>query len=121
MPARHVSVPLQTFASAHDVPLATGECWQPVAGLQLSLLHGFPSSQSGAVPGMQVPDVHVSTPLQSLLSAHEVPFGTGECRQPAKASHVSAVHALPSLQLSGVPLVHVPAWHTSAPSHALPS
>ena len=33
----------------------------------------------------------------------------------------SVVHALPSLQLSGVPAVHVPLWQVSFPLHTVAS
>ena len=35
---------------------ATGLCVHPLLGSQPSTVHGLPSSQSGAVPGTQVPD-----------------------------------------------------------------
>ena len=50
-----------------------------------------------------------------------VPFGTGVLVQPVAGSHESAVHGLESLQTSGVPGVHTPPWHISAPLQALPS
>jgi len=59
--------------------------------------------------------------LHGLPSAQEPPFGTPVCRHPATASQVSVVQASLSLQLSGVPVVHVPAWHVSRPLQTLPS
>src|SRR5207249_1692803 len=54
-------------------------------------------------------------------SLHELPLGSAACWQPAIESQVSVVQGLLSLQLSGVPVVHVPARQVSAPLHALPS
>jgi hypothetical protein len=88
-----------------------------VTGLQVSAVHGFPSSQLSAVPPAQTPPWHVSAPLQTFVSAHDVPSNAGVCWQPVCASHVSVVHALPSSQSSGAPGVHAPPWHVSAPSH----
>jgi len=50
VPAWHVSVPLQKLPSGHGAPSARGVCWQPVAGVQVSRVHGLPSSHGpGAV------------------------------------------------------------------------
>jgi hypothetical protein len=121
LPLWQVSAPLQTVASAHDVPFATGGFWQPATGSQLSLVHGLPSVQLGAVPGVHVPDWQVSAPLQTLASAHDVPFVTLACWQPATGSQLSVVHGLPSLQLRAVPAVQMPAWQVSAPLQTVPS
>jgi hypothetical protein len=77
--------------------------------------------QSSGVPAVHVPPWQVSFPLHTVASAHEVPFATAMFRQPSAASQLSVVQALPSLQLSGVPAAHVPAWHVSAPLHTVPS
>jgi hypothetical protein len=70
----HVSAPLQTFPSEHDEPAGAGVWLTPVAGLQLSVVHGFPSSTTGGVPATQVPvALHVSAPLHALPSLHDVP------------------------------------------------
>jgi hypothetical protein len=70
----HVSAPLQTLPSEHDVPAATGEWWTPVAESQLSLVHGLPSSTVGGAPAVHAPlPLHVSAPLQALPSEHDVP------------------------------------------------
>src|SRR2546426_941564 len=104
-PAWHVSAPLHTLPSLHEVPFATGECWQPCTGSQVSVVQGLPSLQLGSVPGVQTPAWHVSVPLHAFPSLHEAPFATAKCWQPATGSHVSVVQGLPSLQLSGVPAV----------------
>src|SRR6266446_9945030 len=120
-PVWHVSPPLHRFPSLHGVPSDAPPCWQPVMGSQVSMVHGFPSLQLGAMPCVQLPFWHVSLPLHTLASLHEVPFGTTVCLQPATGSHVSVVHGLASAQVSAVPAVHTPAWHVSVPLHALPS
>src|SRR5438093_98003 len=121
IPDRHVSAPLHTLPSLHEVAVATAGCWQPVTGSQMSVVHGFPSSQLRDDPAVQVPDRHVSAPLHTLPSLHEVPFASAVRRHPLSGSQVSVVHGLLSLQLSAVPAVQVPARHVSLPSHALPS
>jgi hypothetical protein len=46
---------------------------------------------------------------------------TGAATQPVAGLHESVVHRLPSLHTSAVPAAQEPAWHVSAPLHALPS
>jgi hypothetical protein len=53
--------------------------------------------------------------LQTVESAHAVPFATGVVVQPDAALQPSVVHTLPSLQTSGVPAEHAPLWQVSAP------
>jgi hypothetical protein len=108
VPDWQVSAPLHALLSEHDVPLATAVFTQPVAGLQESVVHGFPSLQFGAVPAVQLPDWQVSSPLQALPSEHEAPLATGVTWQPVTALHVSVVQGFESLQLSAVPAVQVP-------------
>jgi hypothetical protein len=121
VPLWHVSAPLQAFPSAHDVPFATTVTVQPVAGTQLSVVQGLPSLQTSAEPAVQVPAWQVSVPLQRLVSAQEVPLVTFVCVQPVAGTQLSVVQTLLSLQLGGVPAVHVPLWHVSAPLQAFPS
>src|SRR5437870_2438104 len=121
IPDRHVSAPLHTLPSLHEVPLATAGCRQPVTGSQVSVVHGFPSSQLRDDPAVQIPDRHVSAPLHTLPSLHEVPLASAVCRHPLTGSQVSVVHGLLSLQLSPVPARQMPAWQVSAPLHTLPS
>src|SRR2546427_613246 len=121
IPDRHVSAPLHTFPSLHEVPLTTAGCRQPVTGSQVSVVHGFPSSQLSAVPEVHTPDRHVSAPSQTLPSLHGVPFTTGTFRQPVAGSQLSVVQALLSLQPRGVPPVHTPAWQVSTPLQRSPS
>jgi hypothetical protein len=109
VPAWQASLPLQRLPSSHGVPLATGAVWQPVAGLQLSVVQTLPSLQVRGVPAVQVAAWQVSAPLQRLLSLHGVPLVTGIVWQPVAGLQLSVVHTLPSLQVRGVPAVQVPA------------
>jgi hypothetical protein len=68
---------LQTLESAQEVPLTTGVFWQPLDGLQLSVVHTLPSVQLSGVPVVQAPFWQVSAPLQAVASAQEVPLSTG--------------------------------------------
>src|SRR5262249_58581762 len=63
----------------------------------------------------------VSAALRLLVSAQEVPSRRGVFWQPKAGSQVSVVQTFESLQLSGVPAVHVLLWQVSAPLHTLPS
>jgi hypothetical protein len=76
--ALHVSAPLHTLASLHDVPAATGVWVTPLDALHASVVHGLPSSTVGGVPAVHAAEaLHVSAPLQALPSPHEVPAATG--------------------------------------------
>lgn len=78
--ALQVSAPLQKFPSAQVTPAATGSWRTPVAGLQLSVVHGLPSSTVGGVPAAQDADaLQVSEPLQRFPSEQAVPGVTGVC------------------------------------------
>jgi hypothetical protein len=114
-PAWQVSSPLQRSPSVHGVPFATGVLEHPKMGSQLSVVQTLPSSQSSGVPAVQAPAWQVSSPLQTSPSAHGVPLSTGVLAQPATGSQLSLVQPLPSLQLSGVPAVQVPARQVSSP------
>jgi hypothetical protein len=76
-PLWQVSLPLQTLASAHEVPSTTGVVLHPKTGSQLSVVQTLLSLQPIAVPGMQTPLWQVSAPLHTLPSLHEVPLSTG--------------------------------------------
>jgi hypothetical protein len=126
MPALHASIVhgLASLQSAFTTQAAhpeMGVCWQPLVELQLSTVQAFESLQLSAVPAAQTPAWQTSVPLQTVPSAHDVPFATAVCRQPKVASQVSIVQALPSSQLGGVPGVQFPSRQTSRPLHALAS
>jgi hypothetical protein len=120
-PAWQVSSPLQTLPSVHDEPFRRGTLAQPLTGLQLSAVHTLASLQLRAVPVVQTPDWQVSAPLQTLPSTHGEPLASGVVVQPVTESQPLVVHGLLSVQVSGVPDVQVPLWHTSLPLQTLPS
>jgi hypothetical protein len=95
----------------------------PVTGSQESVVQGLLSLTTGGVPAVQVPlALHVSAPLQALLSVHEVPAATGVCVTPVAGEQLSVVQGLLSFTTGGVPAVQVPlALQISAPLQALPS
>jgi hypothetical protein len=74
VPLVQTSLPLQTFASAQEVPLATATCVTPCTGSHASEVHGLPSSSTGALPATHAPAWHFSLPLQTLASAQDVPL-----------------------------------------------
>src|SRR4029077_15724534 len=113
--------PLQAFPSLQGVPLATVECRQPRTRSQVSRVHGFPSSQFGASPGLQRPFWQVSRPLHVLPSLHGVPFVAAVCWQPPVGRHVSVEQRLLSLHGGGGPAVQMPFTHASTPLQMLPS
>jgi hypothetical protein len=117
----HAFESLQSAAVLQVVQPPIGVCTQPLTALQLSVVHAFESLQLGAVPAAQLPVWQVSEPLHALPSVHDVPFVTAVFWHPVEALQVSVVHTFESLQLGGVPAIHVPLWQVSAPLHALPS
>jgi hypothetical protein len=86
-------------------------------------VQGLPSSRLGRLPPTQLPaPSQISLPLQTLLSAHDVPAATGACATPAAGSQESVVQGLPSSITGAVPDRHCPeALQVSFPLHALPS
>ena len=68
--------PLQESTVVHGLPSlqeAVLLAWaQPEAGSQLSSVHTFPSSQSGAGPPTQAPPLQVSAVVQASASSHEL-------------------------------------------------
>jgi hypothetical protein len=55
VPFWQVSGPLHRLPSVHDTPLATGAAVQPVAGLQVSVVHTLLSLHTMAVPAAHTP------------------------------------------------------------------
>jgi hypothetical protein len=74
--AVHGLLSLQSAGVVHDVHPAIGVCVQPLTGLQASVVQALPSLQLSGVPAAHTPAWHVSLPLQTVPSAHEVPFVT---------------------------------------------
>ena len=65
---------LHSLALVQDAQPAIGVVVQPLVGLQESVVQLLPSLQTSAVPALQLPDWHVSAPLQTLPSPHAVPL-----------------------------------------------
>ena len=107
--------------SGHAVPLATLVFWHPLVALHVSVVHTLLSLQLSAVPAAQMPPWQVSAPLQTVASAHGVPFRTAVFWQPNVGLQESEVQTLESLQLRVVPGAQVPDWQVSAPLQTLPS
>lgn len=161
-PALQISSPLQTLPSEHEDPSGSWVFWQaplthaslvhgfvssqspftlhglqpgigvkmhPLAGPQLSVVQASPSSQVSGVPRVHVPAWHVSSPLQTSASAHDVPSGTVVFWQ-TPPTQASPVHGFPSMQSAlmlhdwqpaiGVWMQPVSELHVSV-VHALPS
>ena len=121
MPPWQVSVPLQRFASAQEVPFVTGMFLQPVAGSQESVVQELLSLQFGAAPATQLPFEHVSFPLQKFPSGQAVPLARFVCVQPRVMSQASVVQGFRSSQSSGAPGMQKPPWQISAPLQRFPS
>jgi hypothetical protein len=102
---------LQTSTSLQDWPLGTAAKTHPVAGVQLSLVHGFESSHgSGSLT--QAWPTQRSLVVQALTSAQSASdvqhAASGVWPQPVCALQVSVVQLLPSLQFSAPPGVQAP-------------
>jgi hypothetical protein len=67
-PSTQVSVGVQALPSLHEP--ATGGLEQPVAGTQVSPVHGFESSQLIAAPVHWPDALQVSPDVQALASLH---------------------------------------------------
>ena len=68
-----------------------GACTQPLAELQESFVHTFPSSQPTVGPPTQVPLWQVSFVVQKLPSLQAVPFGAAGLEHvPVDGLHVPA-------------------------------
>jgi hypothetical protein len=82
----------------------------PVAGLQLPVVQGLPSSVDMGVPGWHTADASQSSlPLHSSKSLQLVPAATGVWLTPVTGSQASVVQELLSFVGGGVPATHAPA------------
>ena len=108
-PPAHASVSVQTLPSVHVAVLA--RCTQPEPALQLSSVHGLPSSHDAALPGTHVPPAHWSPSVQTLPSLHRTVLLVD--LQPATVSQLSVVHGLPSSHVLGPVGVQTPFLHAS--------
>jgi hypothetical protein len=117
-----VSPLVQALLSVHVPPAGVGGNWQPAIGSQVSWVQTLLSVHVSGVPDAQEPLLHVSAPLQTFASAHEVPFGTAGKVQPVVGLQLFVVHGRPSSQVRGPPGVQAPMpLHVSPVVQALPS
>lgn len=117
LPPEQASLVVQALLSLQGLVLLT--CTQPLAGLQESSVHPFPSSQFGGGPGMQLPPAHVSFVVHASPSLHGLVLLT--CVQPVAGSQASSVQMLPSSQFGAGPGTQFPPEHVSFVVQALPS
>jgi len=117
LPPLQVSLVVQALPSSHGSVLSV--CVQPVAGLQLSVVHTLPSSQFRAAPPTQTPPLQVSLVVQALPSLHDTVLFV--CVQPVAGLQPSVVHTLPSSQFGAAPPTQTPPLQVSLVVQALPS
>src|SRR5207244_1018879 len=116
-PPLQTSPPVQLFPSEQGAALLV---WtQPVAELQVSSVHTFPSSQLSAGPPTQPPLLQVSLVVQPFPSVHGAVLVLWT--QPVLGLQVSSVQTLPSSQLGARPPTHTPPPHRSLRVQAFPS
>jgi hypothetical protein len=106
---------LQSLPSSHPVPSDTGVFWQPCVGEHESAVHSLASSQLGAALAVQVPLWHVSMPLHTLPSVHDVPSGLGASGGQVGSAPVhssGSSHTLPGAAARHwVPAFPAVCWH----------
>jgi hypothetical protein len=93
---------------------------QPVAGLQLSVVHTFASLQTVGVPGLHVPPPQASPVVQALPSLHGLVLFV-KTQAPVAGLQLSVVQTLLSLQTVGAPGTQLPPPQASPVVQALPS
>jgi hypothetical protein len=105
------------LSSLHALPFATGAWPTPVAGLQLSVVQSLSSSRFGGAPALHPLDWHVSTPLQTFESAHDVPSGFGE-HVPTDPATLHALQEFPKhASLQQTPSAQKPLAHWAFEVH----
>ena len=117
VPLLQVSLDVQALPSAQGPPSRLA--WaQPLAGLQVSVVQGLPSSQPKVPVTAHVPLAQPSPVVQRLPSVQVTTFG--KCVQPLESLQPSSVHKLPSSQLGTLPRQ---VWwvHKSETLHFCPS
>ncbi len=92
--ALQVPAVVQALPSSQDVPTA-GRLAQPPCAVQLSVVHGFLSSQFLVLPA-HLPPLHASFSVQPSLSSQLLPsFLAFSPHLPVAASHSCSEHLLP--------------------------
>ena len=112
----HMSPVVQGSPSSQD-KADCGTCWQPLAVVQPSTVHGLPSSQEMSAPTHCL-STQPSPVVQALLSLHAALFAV--CAQ-VPPWHASSVHTLLSLHDKGAPALHTPVEHVSPIVQGSPS
>src|SRR5204862_545001 len=116
-PPEQVSLVVQALPSLQEAVLFA--CAQPLAGTQVSSVHGFESSQLGAELPTHAPPEQVSPVVQALPSLQEAVLFA--CAQPLAGTHESSVHGFESSQFGAAPPMQAPPEHVSPVVQALPS
>jgi hypothetical protein len=102
VPPSHMSLNVQGLPSLHETPFA-GVCTQPVAGLQLSVVQGFPSSHEMAAL-RQTPPVHMPSATWHMSVGEQVApsafWQLPVALQALQASHPLLLQQKPSVQKS---------------------
>jgi len=119
VPPEHWSPVVHSDPSSQPVPVSFPN-EQPVEGMQVVPVQGFPSSHLLVVPAPHEAPTHASPTVQALPSSHGKPF-CARCPQPLFASHESLVHTLLSSQFFAAPAAQAPLAQTSPTVHASPS
>jgi len=101
------SLVVHAFPSLH--PLLLLENTHPDPELQLSLVHGFPSTQFLAPPPLHPPPWQWSLTEHAFPSSH--PLLLWENTHPDPGLQLSLVHPLPSSHASDPLPLHPPPWH----------
>jgi hypothetical protein len=117
VPAVQVSAPLQTVASAHELPSGFAGFEQtPVDASQVpATWQASEATQTTGLSPVQAPAWHVSVCVQALPSLQALPLGLAGLEQtPVAVSQVPASwHWSDAVHTTGLPPVHAPAWHVS--------
>jgi hypothetical protein len=99
VPTEHASPVVQTFPSSQAFVLFVNT--QPVAGLQLSVVHRLLSLHTTAEPPLHAPAEHVSPVVHALPSSQA--FALFVKTQPVAGLQLSVVHGLLSLHTTALP------------------
>ena len=118
VPLPHMSPVVQASPSLQALTLLV-KPQAPVAGLQLSLVHGLLSLHTAGAPGSHVPPPQVSPAVQALPSLQTLTLFAKT--QPVTGLQLSVVQTLLSLQTVAAPGLHVPPPQVSPVVQALPS
>ncbi len=108
-PSPHLSPTVQMLPSSQGNVLLANT--QPNFPSQLSVVQGFLSSHTLALPGTQLPPLQASPTVQSLPSLQLAVLAT--VMQPLPASQLSSVQGLPSSQVADTPDLQTLFWQTS--------